>query len=873
MNRVLAEVVVRGSEKQRLLGAELGPGAFVLGSGPAASVRLEEAALSGNHLRLWVGEGGVKLEPLEGVVRVEGRAVRGYVVLLPGQEADLGGGLIVEVRLPTQQEVTKYEVGELLAEGGTGLIHTAQELSTGRVVAFKMPTPGALDEQRRRQFLHEARITAQLEHPGVVPVYEVGDGSDGMVYYTMKRVRGISLEKILGLIAAGTAATVSKYPLPTLVSVFLKVCETIAFAHSRGVVHRSLRPASVTLGDFGEVLVMGWGTASIQRSEVKVGYGLVEVPNQEEPLPDLEVGGNPDHLSPEQVQAGIQTVDALSDVYALGSILYQILSLRGPIKPGSVGEMRERVARGEFLPLKIASGKGLHLPGGRIPAALAAVVARAMRPVREERYQSVAELKQDVERYLDGYMTTAEGGGAWRGAWLFIQRHRRGSAVVGVGIVVALIFLMQTLLAGRRAEHALSELRGAAGLLKELAGLDAEMLRMEPAVKKLERVLELNPNDLDAKRRKAWVDLGQRKVQEAAAGMRAVLARLPSDPVAKQALGVLERLEDRPPSAWTSAERSALGKLLLDNHLYGEALALGDAVVLTPEQCVTLVRKRVGDWLGAEGEQQDRFDVRLNAKKELELKLKESAVARLEPLKGLPVDVLDLRGTAVTDLTPLKGMRLKGLKIDNLEVTDLGPLWAMPLRELSMSWVPVENVEGLRASPLEYLDASVSGVLDYLPLYGRPLKHVRLVSVSGKVDLRFLEASPVEYLSLANAGVRDLSPLKGRPLRELDLTGNPVQSLEPLQGMALERLTLHMVDGKKGTAPLEKLPKLQELNFSFRIPQWLPEGLRTSGTLKILRVGGKAYSPDEFWRMLDQLPMEERVDGEKSGAANEGSGL
>jgi hypothetical protein len=91
--------------------------------------------------------------------------------------------------------------------------------------------------------------------------------------------------------------------------------------------------------------------------------------------------------------------------------------------------------------------------------------------------------------------------------------------------------------------------------------------------------------------------------------------------------------------------------------------------------------------------------------------------------------------------------------------------------------------------------------------------------------------------------------------------------------MALERLTLNMVDGKKGTAPLEKLPKLQELNFSFRIPQWLPEGLRTSGTLKILRVGGKAYSPDEFWRMLDQLPMEERVDGEKSGAANEGSGL
>ncbi len=860
---------MRGSDGHRLLGAELGAGAFIVGSGPAASVRLEGSRLSSNHLRLWVGEGGVKLERLEGQIRVEGRSVRGYVVLLPGQEADLGDGMRLEVRVPAQQEVTKYEVGELLAEGGTGPIHSAQELSTGRVVAFKMPTAGVLDEQRRRQFLHEARITAQLDHPGVVPVYEVGDGSDGMVYYTMKRIRGITLEKVLDLIAAGTSATITKYPLQNLVTVFLKVCETVAFAHSRGIVHRSLRPASVTLGDFGEVLVMGWGTATVQRSDVKVAYGLVEVPVPEEPLPDLDVGDSPQHLSPEQVQSGLQTVDALSDVYALGVILYQILSLRGPIEPGSLEEMRERVARGEVLPLKMGPGrKGVHLPGGRIPAALAAVVARAMRPVREDRYQSVAELKEDVERYIAGYQTSAEGGGAWRAAWLFVQRHRRGAAVVGIGLGVALVSLGQTILAGRRAEQALSDLRGAAGFLKDLAEMDAGVRRMEPALKKLERVLELAPWDAEALRRKAWVHVGQGKLREASVAMRIVLERLPSDSNARKALDVLERLEDRSPREWTVSERTLLGRLLMENQLYGEALALGDAVVLTPAQRLEVVRVRVGEWLGPNRDGQTRFEVSLNGGKEVELRLKEPALTRLEPLRALPVDVLDLRGTSVSDLGPLRGMRLTGLKIDSLDVSDLGPLSGMPLKELTMSWVPVESVEALRACPLETLDATASGVLDYLPLFGRPLKNVRLGYGSGRVDLRFLQASPVEVLTLDHAGVRDLGPLKGRPLKELDLTGNPVESLKVLEGMKLERLTLHSVDSLRGTAPLGTLSSLQELTFSWRVPRWLPDELRSSRTLKKVMWNGRVYPPDEFWAKWESLPAEAKADED---AANPGA--
>jgi serine/threonine protein kinase len=866
VNRVLAEAIIRGAERQRLLGVNLGPGAFVLGSGPAASVRLEGAGLAENHLRLWVGESGVKLEPLEGELRVEGCAVDGYLVLFPGQEADLGNGLSLELKLPTQQDVTKYEVGELLAEGGTGLIYSAQELNTGRVVAFKMPTPGVLEESRRLQFLYEAQVTAQLEHPGVVPVYEIGDGSEGMVYYTMKRVRGITLEKVLDLIAAEAAATVEKYPLQALVTVFLKVCETVAFAHSRGLVHRSLRPAEVTLGDFGEVLVMGWGTATLQpldeTSQSPVGEGALE----EMPVPDIDVGGNPDHLSPEQLQPGEETVDPVSDVYALGAMLYRILSLRGPIEPGSEEEMRQRVLKGEFLPLKTGVGrKGLHLPGGRIPAALAAVVSRALRPVKSERYQSVAALKEDVQRYLEGHVTSAEGGGALREALLFLYRHRRGAAVVGLCAGLTLAFFTQTILAGRKAKKALLELQEAAELLKDLAEVDAQMMRLGPALKKLDQVLELKPGDLEARRRKSWVNVGLGQIANAVQEMRSVLDHAPTDRKTRRAIEILEGLETRPTHAWTLPERSLLGGLLMENELYGEALVLRAAVALSPEQRAAVVRKRVAEWLGKGAESGGGFEVGVNDKKEVELKLKEPAVARLEPLKGLPVDVLDLRGTGVTDLTPLKGMQLKRLKIDSLEVTDLGPLAGMPLEELTMSWVPAQNVEALRALPLESLDASFSGIVDFLPLYGRPLKRVRIGWPAGRVDLKFLAASPVKFLSLENAGVRDLEPLRGKPLVELDLTGNPVESLEPLEGTDLERLTFHSVAGAEGAAPLGRMPKLRELSFVWRVPRWLPEGLRNSQVLKRVWLKGKSYAPEEFWKMLESLPMEERSDGEEDG--------
>jgi serine/threonine protein kinase len=863
VNRVLAEVIVRGADRRKLLQTGLGPGAYLLGSGVGVALRLEYPGIEPMHARLWVGEGGVKLEGLAPGLRMEGQALTGPVVLLPGQRLELGdfggrGGpgrgeklLTLEVQIPSYDEPVKYEVGEVLANGGAGPIYSAQELNTGRLVAFKMPTAGPLEDQRRRRFLHEARITAQLEHPGVVPVYEVGDGADGVVFYTMKLVRGITLEKVLGLLAQGVAATVDKYPLGALLTVFRKVCDTVAFAHSRGVIHRSLRPGALTIGDFGEVLLMGWGTATSGRPEVGVGYGLVEAATGEEPLPDLDVDGLPYHLSPEQIHTGFWAVDEQSDVYALGVILYQILTLRPPVRPGSPGEIRERIMRGELLPLKLAKGaRGRHLPGGSIPQALAAVVKRAMAPVREERYGSVAELMADVERYQEGYLTSAEGGSSWRSAWLFVQRQRKGCTAAGLGLLVVGLLAGQTWLAGRRAERALADLKGSVALLRQVAEAEVGMLRLEPALRKLEAAQELDPAHLPSLRRWGWVCAGLGRMGEAAGAMRAVLARDPQDVDAVKALKVFTPLEQKPREKWLDAERQALGSFLMEQRLFGEVLALGNALKLSQAQKGELVRARMREWLG-EGA---NFSVVVQRDR-VSLLLRDAAVVNLEPLKGLPIDVLDLRQTGVSDLGPLHGMAVSVLDISGLAVEDLSPLSGMPLKELRMRWVPAKSIAPLRSAPLEILDAPYSGVEDFTPLYGKPLTELNAGWTSAKLDLKWLEAAPLRALRMEGLGVKNLEPLKGKPLRLLVLTGGSVDSLYALEGMPLETLTLNGIGDQKSLNVLAQLSQLKSLGFSGKVPVELPEGLRRAPQLRDVWVKGQRYTVPEFWDWYDRSSL------------------
>ena len=210
----------------------------------------------------------------------------------------------------------RYRTGELVASGGMGEVRTAIDVQLDRDVVMKTIRRGhATDENLQRRFLREARVQGALQHPGVAPVYDLGTTPDGGLYFTMRRVHGVTLGEAIVRGRAGDAAARARFSRTRLLSALGTVCQTIAYAHDRGWVHRDLKPANVMLGDFGEVVVLDWGTA----------MPLGDVPGARVTRAGAVVG-TPQYMAPEQALG--DTIDERTDVFALGLLLFEILSGR-----------------------------------------------------------------------------------------------------------------------------------------------------------------------------------------------------------------------------------------------------------------------------------------------------------------------------------------------------------------------------------------------------------------------------------------------------------------------------------------------------------------------------------------------------------------
>ncbi|MHC5082251.1 MAG: serine/threonine-protein kinase, partial [Planctomycetota bacterium] len=246
---------------------------------------------------------------------------------------------------------TRYGILGEIARGGMGAIVKLVDNDIRRPVAMKVILGGpansveGAETARIERFVEEAQVTGQLEHPNIVPVHELGLDAEGKVYFTMKLVRGESLDAIIDAVADKDPEAIRKYSLSHLLQVFLKVCDAMAFAHSKGVVHRDLKPENVMVGRFGEVLVMDWGLAKVKGHEDRAEEEWVETIRSEKEAGRTlsgEVMGTPSYMPPEQAAGKVERVDERSDVFALGAVLYKILTHEAPYTGISV----EEVARG-----------------------------------------------------------------------------------------------------------------------------------------------------------------------------------------------------------------------------------------------------------------------------------------------------------------------------------------------------------------------------------------------------------------------------------------------------------------------------------------------------------------------------------------------
>ncbi|MEI6714626.1 MAG: WD40 repeat domain-containing serine/threonine-protein kinase [Verrucomicrobiota bacterium] len=346
-----------------------------------------------------------------------------------------------------------YALLKEIARGGMGQIYEGNDPQLARQVAVKVSSLAQGGEDPR--FAQEAKVLAKLAHPNIVPVYNLGTDSQGRPFYSMKLVKGRSLQAILKQLQQGDAETKAHFTRARLLSIFQKVCDAMAFAHSKGILHRDLKPDNVMVGEFGEVLVMDWGLAkvvgsaeSVQRCGVAGGsdFGMTM---------EGEVMGTPQYMSPEQASGVVAELDERSDIYSLGGILYAILTLRAPIDGKTLDEVLSKVKSGIITPMETTiggmAGEVASPVMEVVPMELAAVVRKAMALDCVKRYQTVGEFLEDIDAYCHGFATRAEEAGLWRQLVLLVKRNKAVAAMVGVLLVVGVGFTVKLAASERRA--------------------------------------------------------------------------------------------------------------------------------------------------------------------------------------------------------------------------------------------------------------------------------------------------------------------------------------------------------------------------------------------------------------------------------------
>ncbi|HTG45175.1 MAG TPA: protein kinase, partial [Verrucomicrobiae bacterium] len=600
------------------------------------------------------------------------------------------------------QPPDQYRVGAEIARGGMGVILNAKDLKIERRVAMKIMTPAKQESRERTsRFIQEARVLARLEHPGIVPIHDLGQDKEGRLFYTMKLVKGVTLGKALASLRQGSSDAIAQFPFSRLLAIFQKVCDTIAFAHSRGVIHRDLKPDNIMIGEYGEVLVLDWGLAKIvDQAQVipcasRAWNKLLEFENDEyDPVRTLDgtIVGSPGFMAPEQIEGGGDLVDQRTDIFALGAILYNILTLQPPVTGLSISEIVEKVRKGDIAPPAAVHAKNgsTKLWTGRIPESLSAVVMKALAFEKEDRYGEVSRLSNDIEAFQRGFATSAEHADLTKQIILLVRRHKAKAAILAAAMAISVTCFAVMVGSNNRMRRTLNELAASSSHLA--ANLVTEG-KFEEALEKVSNALRLSPKEAEYHLQNANILQVLLRFNEAALEYTRVLAVSPTHERAKENLALCRSMK-------IEAGKPTIESLRL---LHASLLRQGRSAEALPIS--TLLGKNQQDRLAVWQARLDSAKITPQNFKLMEdgtfiLNLDDVAISDLTSLRGMPISILSVRRTKVTDLRPVKDMPLREVFLAETAIRDLSPLKGMSLTNIDLWKCPISDISALKGMPL-----------------------------------------------------------------------------------------------------------------------------------------------------------------------------
>ncbi len=392
-------------------------GRYVLGQDRRNEIVLDQDSISSRHARLTVvSETEIYVEDCGSAngTLVDGKPANGVTPVTLDSRIELGQCVLLFQRTGLPAIVFSHlpdgflrafphKLGEVVVEGHSSSIIEAHDSSLGRDIALKIMRP---ESQSRTsevlQFIREAQITSQLQHPSIPPIYEMALNERKQLFYTTRFMSGATLPRVLEGLARADEFTLQRFSLSKLISVFQKICDGVAFAHEHGVIHCTLRPENVTVGEHGEVFVTGWTFATIlPPPEVQNGSApvqRVEAPPSQESPP----------LSPfsaaVQVKGGSEGIDQSVDIHALGGILFKILTLHDPVTGTDEAQLLARILSGHVaVPASLARNPRPHWPGRTLPDYLIGVALKALSPNDAERPATVLELQERIAAWQEDH--------------------------------------------------------------------------------------------------------------------------------------------------------------------------------------------------------------------------------------------------------------------------------------------------------------------------------------------------------------------------------------------------------------------------------------------------------------------------------------